>query len=208
MLARLILLTAIGASVSALTEGGAVGPTGIEVACDLPPACRMRNVGGRDGAGLCVFTSINHAAHWQNEPRLKEFQRQMRAEPGGGYPEKVDRMIAKYASGAEYVQHTGGDLEFLWHAIKSGRMPSVTYDGRDMHYGPGRSVAHMVNLVHMDPPEKSPRMCAILDNNFPGEKELVWMTVDEFAERWRAKGGGWAVVLKAPRPALTPRNSQ
>lgn len=183
--------------------GGSHG--GVEVTCDLPADLRMKNVGGRDGAGLCVFTSIAHSARYQNETRLVDFQAKMKAEPGGGYPEKVDRMIEKYGKGAEYVQHQGGDLEFLYRAIRSGRMPSVTYSGRDPHYGRQR-VSHMVNLVHLDPPDKTPRLAAILDNNFPGENELVWMTAEEFQSRWKDMQGGWAVILLAPTPPPVPRN--
>jgi hypothetical protein len=41
-----------------------------EVVCDLPGELQKRNVGGRDGAVLCVFTSVMHSARYQNEPRL------------------------------------------------------------------------------------------------------------------------------------------
>lgn len=189
-----------------VTEGGPIAPDGkTVVACDLPADLRQKNVGGRDGAGLCVFTSIMHSARYQNERRLWDFQTQMKKEPGGGYPEKVDRMIEKYGSGAQYVQHQGGDLEFLFRALQSGRMPSVTYSGRDPHYGRQR-VSHMVNLVHLDPPGSSPRLAAVLDNNYVGETQLVWMTAAEFQDRWKDMSGGWAVVLLSPPPPPVPRN--
>src|SRR5262245_58446158 len=55
--------------------GGPTAPDATtEVTCDLPTTERTRNVGGRDGAGLCVFSSIGHAARWQNESRLVSFQ--------------------------------------------------------------------------------------------------------------------------------------
>ena len=188
------------------TEGGSVGPDGkTVVACDLPTDLRAKNVGGRDGAGLCVFTSIMHSARYQNERRLWDFQAQMKKEPGGGYPEKVDRMVEKYGRGTQYVQHQGGDLEFLFRALQSGRMPSVTYSGRDPHYGRQR-VSHMVNLVHLDPPGSSPRLAAVLDNNYVGETQLVWMTAEEFVSRWKDMSGGWAVVLLAPPPPPVPKN--
>jgi hypothetical protein len=186
-----------------MKEGGDTSPSGLEVQCDLPTALRMQNVGGRDGAGLCVFTSIMHASRYQNEKRLWNFQKDMTKELGGGYPDKVDKMIAKYGPGTKYVQHEGGDLDFLFQALKTGRMVSVTYDGRDPRYGRQR-IAHMVNLVHLDPPDKSPRYAGILDNNFT--KEVLWMTAEEFKSRWLGNHGGWAVVLLAPRPALAPRN--
>jgi hypothetical protein len=178
-----------------LTVGGPTSPSGKEVACDLPLGERTKNVGGRDGAGLCVFTSIGHAARWQNEKRLVDFQRQMTKESGGGYPEKVDRMIAKYGKGTPYIQYEGHDPAILRLALKTGRMPSVTYDGHDPHYS--GSIAHMVNLIYLDDKE-----ACILDNNFIDE--LVWMSAKEFSERWTGDGG-WAVILLAPPPPPPPR---
>jgi hypothetical protein len=47
----------------------------------------MKNKGGTDGAGLCVFTSIEIAAHWKNVEQLRGFQEKMTHEQGGGWPE-------------------------------------------------------------------------------------------------------------------------
>lgn len=180
--------------------GGPVGPDGkTEVSCDLPVGQRTRNVGGRDGAGLCVFTSIGHAARWQNESRLVDFQAAMRKEPGGGYPAKVDQMFARYGRGAAYLQYEGRDPSILREALRSGRMPSVTYNGHDPHYA--GSIAHMVNLVHLDE-----RWAVVLDNNFVGENELVWLTPEDFQRRWLGGGGGWAVILLSPPPPPVPHN--
>lgn len=181
-----------------ITVGGPTGPDGkTEVTCDLPVSERMRNTGGRDGAGLCVFTSVQNAARYQNETRLVNFQADMRKEPGGGYPAKVDTMIARYGKGTPYLQYEGKDSAVLRAALATGRMPSVTYNGHDPHYR--GSIAHMVNLVHLDS-----RWAVVLDNNFIGEQELVWLTPDDFLQRWRGNGGGWAVVLLAPPPPPVP----
>lgn len=186
------------------TVGGPISPDQKhEVDCDLPLSERKRNTGGRDGAGLCVFTSIEHSARFQNEPLLMNFQRDMRQERGGGYPEKVDTMIAKYGRGTRYVQYEGADDAILEAAIRSGRMPSVTYDGRDPHYG-NRRIAHMVSLVAYD---RASGWAAVLDNNYIGERELVWLRIDDFLDRWRGGGSfGWAVVLLQPPPPPPPRN--
>lgn len=186
------------------TVGGPSSPDGKdEVDCDLPVSQRQRNTGGRDGAGLCVFTSIMHAARYQNEPRLANFQQQMKAERGGGYPEKVDVMIAKYGSGTRYIQYEGSDDKILEAAIKSGRMPSVTYNGRDPHYG-NRSIAHMVNLVAFD---RASGWAAVLDNNYIGERELVWLPINDFLSRWKGGGSsGWVHILLQPPPPPVPRN--
>jgi hypothetical protein len=189
------------------TLGGPVAPDGkTEVAVDLPTTLRAFNTGGKDGAGLCVFTSIMHSARWQSEVSLTDFQTLMKAEKGGGWPQKVDAMIAKYAPGTKYVQITNGDAEFLKLALKTGRLPAVTYDGHDPHYS--GKIAHMVNLVYLDD-----RYACVLDNNFVTDKagidnQLVWMTPAEFMSRWKGNGGGWAVVLLAPPPAPVPHAGQ
>lgn len=179
-------------------EGGPLSD-GLEVAVDLPVSLRVKNVGGRDGAGLCVFTSIMHSARYQNERALWDFQSKMRSELGGGWPEKVDRMIAKYAPGTRYLQYEGSNPEVLEAALKSGRMPGVTYNGHDSHYG--GTIAHMVNLVYLDA-----NAACILDNNFIGDNQLEWMTRQDFLQRWTGGRSGWAVVLLAPAPAPVPHN--
>jgi hypothetical protein len=184
--------------VGKISIGGPTGPDGTtEVACDLPVEQRTRNVGGRDGAGLCVFSSIGQAARWQNETRLVNFQSDMRKELGGGYPAKVDRMIARYGAGTPYLQYEGCDTSLLKMALETGRMPSVTYNGHDPHYS--GTIAHMVNLIHLDE-----RWAVVLDNNFVGENELVWLTPEEFRSRWCGSGSGWAVILLAPPPPPIP----
>jgi len=77
-------------------------------------------------------------------------------------------------------------------------MPSVTYTGHDPHYGERASIAHMVNLIYLDE-----HQACILDNNFIGENDLVWMSAKEFMGRW---DDGWAVILLAPPPPPPPRN--
>lgn len=184
---------------------GAVSPAGTEVTCDLPESMRLHNTVGTNRLGLCVFTSITHDALYQNESRLFNFQHDMMSEPGGGDPKKVDAMIAKYGKGAEYLQYLGNDPAFLREVLATGRMVAVSYNGRDPRYK--QTIAHMVNLVHLDDKE-----ACILDNNF--EKKYYWMSRDEFLDRWRMldrygrdTGRCWAVVLLAPPPPGPPRNA-
>lgn len=188
-------------SVDSLSTGGSTGPDGkTEVACDLPADLLFHNTGGKDGAGLCVFASITYAAIYQNEAKLVGLFDSMKKERGGGYPDKVDKMIAKYGPGAKYLQYEGSDPSILKAALASGRMPCVTYNGHDPHYR--GSIAHMVDLVCYD---EQANLAAIRDNNFTGPNELVWMTCQEFLQRWRGDGG-WAVVLLAPPPPPPPKN--
>jgi len=181
--------------------GGRTSPDGVEaLACDLPALEHLKNTGGSDGAGLCVFTSVEHCARWQNEESLRGFQQKMRKEPGGGYPEKLDRMMARYCPNASYLQYTGTDPSLLKLALHTGRMPAVTY-GFSPRYG--NRIAHMVNLVHF-----SDRWACILDNNFPGEDKYEWMKPAEFERRWTLGNGGWAVFLLNPPPPPVPTSSQ
>lgn len=162
----------------------------------------MRNVGGTDGAGLCVFTSVQHAGYWQNIPALDGFRRFMEGQPGGGWPEKLDDMIARFckkngATVPSYIQHTGGDDHFLDLALHTDRIVCVTYAGSDDFYRGG--IDHMVNLAHLDATR-----AAIIDNNRPGT--WLWMSRTDFLSRWRARGGGWAVVFLASPPPSHPAN--
>ena len=182
--------------------GGPVGPDGQRATADLPPSQHIKNTGGigpdgpGSGAGLCVFTSVEIASRWQQVTALIGLQKYMTEREGGGYPEKLARVITAYCRERNrpvpaFVQHTGGDERFLELALKTGRLPCVTYAGQDDFYR-GR-VAHMVCLAHLDE-----RSAAIVDNNRPGV--WVWMGRAEFLRRWRDMQGGWAFVLLAPPP--------
>jgi hypothetical protein len=183
-----------------------VAPDGTRATIDLPASQHIKNVGGSDGAGLCVFTSIQHAAYWQNVRTLDGFREWMRKRPGGGWPEKVDQTFAQFCrekgqSVPPYIQHTGGDPGFLELALQTDRCPCVTYSGLDDFYrdrfGRPAVIAHMVNLAYLDGSR-----AAIIDNNRPGV--WVWMTRKEFLDRWLGNSGGWAVVLLAPPPPPHP----
>lgn len=173
---------------------------GTRAAVDLPTSQHMRNVGGTDGAGLCVPTSIQHAARWQGLYDLDGYRRYCEGLPGGSYPSKTDQTLAGFCSRKgipvpSYIQHTGGDDGFLDLAVKTGRCPGVTYSGSDGFYR-GR-VAHMVSLAHLDG-----ERAAIVDNNRPGS--WVWMSRRDFLVRWRDMQGGWAFVFLAAPPAPHP----
>lgn len=180
--------------------GGLVSPDGTEEIADpLPQSEKKKNVGGSDGSGLCVFTSIEYAGRWANERSLFDFQEKMRQERGGGWPQKVDAMMAKYAPTASYFQDETGNYNLIKQAVASGRMVGVTYGGFDPHYGQ-QYVAHMVAVAHA-----SDKWVAITDNNFPADNSHVWMSVDEFVKRHRAGGNGWSVFLTKPGPSPTPK---
>jgi hypothetical protein len=193
LLIPLWFLAVVPSGPAAPTLGGPISPDGkTKVTIDLPLALRHHNTAGRDGAGLCVFWSITHAARWQRETPLEDLGSVMEKEKGGGWPQRVDAVLARYPE-VDYAQYEGRDPTALQMALAGRRLPSVTYAGRDPHYK--GSIAHMVNVVHYDE-----RWVAILDNNYIGANELVWMTPDEFLERWRGKGSGWAIFLLCEPP--------
>jgi hypothetical protein len=182
--------------------GGRTSPDGSEqIMIDLPGSEQLKNTGGRDGAGLCVFTSITHAGRWANETSLFDFQQKMKSEQGGGWPEKVDQMMQKYAPSVDYVQYSGPDPSIIKLALHTGRMPCVTY-GYSPRYGGSGRISHMVNCVHL-----SEKWAAVLDNNFPGETTYEWMTPQEFQYRWQLGGGGWVVVVCHEGPPPIPVNT-
>jgi hypothetical protein len=187
-------------------EGGPVCPDGsVAVVCDLPASQRQKNIASK-GLGCCVFRSIDYAARWQQVPDLFDLPEQLvkAGIPGGGYPEKVDQVMAQFAPEALYIQDTSGDPDILEAILKTGRMPCVTYNGHDCHYGMGQSIAHMVCLPYFD---RQTGWACVSDNNFPAENELVWMSPDEFLKRWKGGGGGgWVFALLAPPPSLPPHN--
>lgn len=167
--------------------------------CDLPTSEKKKNTGGSDGSGLCVFTSIEYDARFQNERALFDLQKYMKTKPGGGYPQKVDSVMKAFAPGVQYAQHTGSDEAVLSAVLATGRGCGVTYAGRDPHYS--GSIAHMVWLVHYD---RKTGWAAISDNNFPSE--IMWMSCDEFLTRWKGNGGGWAFFLLRSPPPPVPHN--
>lgn len=193
---------------------------GVRATADLPTSEHKRNVGGSDGLGLCVYTSAWHASRWQSVDDLYGFRAFMERRPGGSFPQKFDADLAAYCRAKQipvpgYIQHNGGDVEFLKLALKTGRMVCITYCGVDDFYG-AEVIAHMVNLLYLDD-----QQACILDNNRPGE--FLWMSADDLVARWRGVqkdgraymvrvgparwspvGGGWAIVLLDPPPTPYP----
>jgi hypothetical protein len=69
-----------------------------EVQCDLPVELHRRNTTSR-GQGCCVWTSIHHAALWQNVPAYQEAPKwiQEHGIPGGAYPGAVEKYLPEMA---------------------------------------------------------------------------------------------------------------
>jgi len=144
------------------------------------------------GLGCCSFRALDYCARLQDEPALVGLPEKMVHDhiPGGGYPEKVDRIIAKYAPAAHYWNDTSGDVRILAAAWRSQRPVCIDYSGHDPHYQ--GSIAHCVTLIAYDPEHD---WTAILDNNFPRTDQIVWMSRRGLKQRWH----GWNYGLLKPQ---------
>lgn len=201
-----------------VTTANPVHPNGTRATVDVPADLHIRNIGGSDGAGLCVGTSNELVGRWQSIAFLDGFQKWLAKRPGGSYPEMFARDLKLFAASKgqplpRHIQHTGGDIEFLRLAIKTRRAVGLTYAGHDPFYG-AQGIAHMVTAAHLDG-----KLGAIIDNNEPGRWR--WMDDSQLVNRWLGKldngkpilvwtgrgwmevGGGWAVVwLDSPPPPM------
>ncbi len=182
-------------------SGGLLSPDGsVRLRCVLPPELQMKNVGGSDGAGLCVFTSIQMACRLQGIQEMEGFREWMQKRPGGGYPQKVDQMIAAFCkekgvTPPPYVQVEGADLQVLRRACAAGLPCSVTFSnaGNPLQRYGGSHISHMINCFHADS-----KWYGVLDNNYiqtPQNLDMIgWLNEQEFA---KAYAPGWTVVFLA-----------
>lgn len=177
----------------------------------LPSALHIKNVGGSDGAGLCVFTSLEMVARSSNVRELFGFQDWMKKQPGGGWPEKVDRMIAAFTKAhalpkPTYYQVEANDLPFLRKALRSGRPCGITYSYSPTGRYGGKRIAHMVMCCAAGAgkgPDGKGWYC-VNDNNFPGSWE--WMSESQLLSV--AAGGSkmWLVAFANPSYPPSPLN--
>lgn len=197
------------AVIGAASIGGKVAPDKVtEIQMDLPESEQMANVGGSDRAGLCVFTSVEHSARWQNVEALNGFQNWMRGYPGGGWPEKLAKKIEEYSKARgfavpKFAQAEGkaADLmPIIEEALKSGRGVATTYDRSPSGRYGGRKIAHMVNIIHLDS-----KYACIMDNNYIGVSKYEWMSRDEFS-RIVLGNNGWIAILLDPGPPPLPHH--
>lgn len=145
------------------------------------------------GLGCCSFRSLDYAARWQYVPELIGLPEKMKGDgvAGGGWPEKVQTIMLRYAPTVPYYQDTTGDFRLLEAMCASKRLPCVDYSGHCPHYSHG--IAHCVNVAAAS---RDKDWVAILDNNYPDDRNLVWMGVSEFCKRWH----GWSYGILAETP--------
>lgn len=193
-----VMLAACGVSLGGWVEIGP-GRDSTAIDCDVPASMRIRNTGGTDNAGLCVWASAQMAASFQNTKELLDIFKYMQTQPGGGWPARVDKIMKERAPGVKYKQYEGDSLDFIQEGINSGRPVCVTLGlGPEKIYG-GQTIAHMVLCVGMNEKET-----AILDNNDP---ENIWIIeTSEFKKRFiHPNTSGWAFYTLNPPPPPVPR---
>lgn len=213
----LVMMLLATAAIGQMTSSSVVdGPVheGQQLSCDLPPFQQFRNIGSRiDGAGMCVFTSIEMAARAQGLECMRGWRDWCAQNfQGGGYPSKVDKLLTAWGKHKgivipDYMQYEGKEPARLMMVIDATRrMACVTYC-TSPRYG-GQRIAHMVNAPGFH------KYGIILDNNFPSvkkgdgwdEKIYEWMPPDELIRRVTGGGSGWVFVwLGQPAPP-SPKN--
>lgn len=198
-----------------------IAPDGkTEAQVDYPDEQWMKNIGSRiDGAGMCVFTSAEHAFRNQGLDEFRGFRDWCANHyPGGGYPEKLHKLILAYcrAKGIQtqeeggvtwivrprtgerwtFLQYEGGSMDLAEKALAEGILVCTT-----LYHSPryGRGVIyHMTNLAHYGPAGVG----AILDNNFlPYE----WASTSVTAERVKLSGRVWLVAVLRQGPPPPPK---
>ncbi len=184
---------------------------GVTIAADLPASQQFKNVGAkRDGAGMCVDSSIEMAARHQGLEQMRGFRDWAAAKfPGGNYPQGVDKQLKiwfaeKKLAPIPYLQYEGPAPEIIMDvASKTGRMICLTY-GYSPRYGGTKYIAHMVCS-----PLLGSKYGVILDNNFPLTASKLdnyeWMDRGEMIRRNRLQqggkqGNGWVFLWLAPPP--------
>lgn len=194
---KLCLVALVCGTVQGGSEIDGPSHNGVEVSVDLPAAEHVKNFGApKDGKGLCVFASMDMAARWHNMKDLIDVIHKV--PEGGGWPEKVDKVIKQLAPKRKYVQYEGTDPAILDSAMQSRAAACVTYGTGERYQN--QTIYHMVLLVHLDA-----KTACIVDNNFPGTFE--WMTRTEFLSRWKHPSGqGWAIVFLESPPPPIPRS--
>ena len=157
----------------------------------IPDKYHMRNEGGSDGAGLCVYCSVIMAGATQGVADLAKVKesalwKHAKSRPGGSYPEKLAKdlnAVYPYEQwGEKWQQYTGTDFGVLEKWSNEGRVVASTMNtGGLYNYQP---IHHMINVIGF----RSGGYAGVVDNNEPGVRR--WMPAKEFERR--AIDGGYA----------------
>jgi len=185
---------------------------GQELTCDLPEKDHIKNIGSRrDGAGMCVMSSIEMAARYHGLDQFRGLRDWCANEPGGGYPEKVVDQIRRYCKTkgipeVPFYQYEGPNPEEVMEAIdKNGAMACITYA-----FSPRYNTSFIAHMVCS--PMFRGKYGVVLDNNFINENSYEWMDRAELIRRMRSSGrtvgsgNAWVFVWLVPGNPPVPRN--
>lgn len=177
----------------------AVQPNGKPANAPMKREHRVKNWSS-GGSGCCVCASgkanCNHVGkpEWGQAIHDRSLQ-----EPGGHYPEKLERVfedVKKKFPDFKWTQWYNEGEEGLRKLIEwndLGFPVGVTW-GTGERYGM-RPIAHMVSLIHIDPDQAG--YWGIVDNNYP--EETSWVPWIEGKRRWNMGGMPWGVVILPPQ---------
>ena len=182
---------------------------GVRAQAPVPARYHVRNEGGSDGAGLCVYSSVLANGMAQGVPGLdapgpgtsnvpgqtgrvedapgkgSALWRYVKARPGGSYPEKLARDLDAVMPGEPRADYYGRDTRVLDAWSQDGYPIACTMNtGRFYN---GQRIAHMISVPHY----QSNGYTCVADNNNPGR--YSWMPTDEFNRR-QDSGVFWAFV--------------
>lgn len=161
----------------------------VRAVAPIPPKWHVQNKGSKaDGAGLCVTSSMATAGAWQGIRDLRlgrgsDLFRYVDDRPGGSYPEKFSRDVAKVYPGEGLGQYVGKDTSVLARLSAKGYAVGCTMSRGDNYPGP---IHHMVTNVLFDPKRD---VACYIDSNWPGV--YVFTSAKEFGRRLFDGGEIW-----------------
>lgn len=212
----------IGAGFGPSWIGGTSDPkSGEPLSAKANAADLMENIGSKkDGAGMCVDTSIESNAIYLGMEEYRGFRDYFaQTEGGGNYPGGVDRQLKTWCKmkglpAPKYVQYEGASPEqVLAIAAKTRRGCAIAY-GYSPRYG--QAINHMVFCPHY-----GDKAAAIADNNVFGgltrdeAKRYEWMEPRELVNRMSTQADRfgratrsdcWVFVWLEPAPPRSPFN--
>ncbi|OJW20464.1 MAG: hypothetical protein BGO49_04445 [Planctomycetales bacterium 71-10] len=165
----------------------------------IPAEMHIRNEGSDvDGAGLCVISSILANGMYQGVPGLEsgkgsELWKRAKAEPGGYYPEKLEKLLKEVLPDEKWFSWEGEGTDLVRAYNAKGYPVGSTTNTGELYEG--KPVHHMISDAHLDE-----AVACIIDNNDPGKYR--WVTAAEFARRFPDGGKGWGFVWLRLPPGL------
>lgn len=194
---------------------------GEQITADLPLDQMMWNIGSkRDGAGMCVNTSLEQGARFLGMEEYRGFRDWSAQSGGGSFPSKVDQQLAAWAKkndlpAPQYLQYEGPDPGPLLELIdRTGRIACIAYGYSPRYGGP---INHMV----FSPKPGSGNYACIVDNNQIGgvngseASRYEWMSRAELVARMKTSANrfnqpvatnAWVFCWLTPPPPPPPCN--